>query len=743
MPPAANVLHDEIDFIAESVTESIESLAGVSGLTLNDLKQSLETFDTTEKAELQRHLDEYIDRITQNVKQARTLLDETCDTPQEWEWIYSFMNIPIVRATDIRTQLIKFMLDNNNRVGALSLLLEDTEPELLANSIDAVSTETNRYGMRLATALSESYLSQGSLKPIEIITKRDYGKLLREWNESLTEENKNRTGEILLYNELQSFQTHELMAQTWGGLKDMKHIKRVVLLLSPDNIRQFEHVVNRERNQFFSDPANRKFFVSEIHGAEHESPEARKATEGVAFALYRFLDEDQNTTKGLHDKAAIFVLTEPFSRLTPPIIPGDTSMLWDSHHILCTDGDEQIKSHTFDLWRNHFVANEDRDIARIIKDIEPLREIEPSVLLDSLGTDGDRITELLTHFEPRRVDHCSPMSIPPIQAQGYFSIAYDNGQTIEGHYDGVDTIQRLPKRPLVWVGGFTERHNSRLPDLFKRQLKREDIVQFFYEVSPASEDITLSRYMQDMRKVIRYVNDQQAVVQRDQLVLVARSINGLLAPLVAAEDEFLPSFAGVILVAPVFDIFEMIDNYRTLTGNAHVTVEKCWRSATGYDAHLWEDQTLGWLEFFGHHVNLTFMADIIQHDPSTFGLHNFIESVGKISEHCPIFILTHPDDPVTGSKRAIHELNKATGGLGIINDQNFECVEIESMHLTPDQVTRRQYPFAVKSEIQTIRSKLLEIIQKVGLPSRRLDVVDDDPSLEIVKSSKTFRKRSH
>ncbi|MCZ6835072.1 MAG: hypothetical protein O7G85_04795 [Planctomycetota bacterium] len=603
--------------------------------------------------------------------------------------------------------------------------------------IDELQSDLGSRDQKIEELKAQIITIEGGPKPIEIITKRDYGRLLQEWNASLTEDGKNRPGEVLLYNiELQSFQTHELMEQTWGGLKHLEHIKRVVLLLPPEKIRRFERVVRRERDQFFKDPANRKFQVSEIHGTEQESPEARKATEGVAFAMYRYLDEELNASAGLHNKSVVFMLAEPFSKLMPSIIPGDESMWWDYHHILCFDGDERIMDQTFNIWREHFVANEERDIARSGSMSLMTRAIEPSELLDSLGTDEDRKTELLEHFAPRKVDECEPMSIPTDEGEGNYSITYDNGQTIEGHYHGVDTDQRRPKRPLVWVGGFTERQTTKLPDLFKRHLKHEDIIQFFYEVSPALEDITLSRYMQDMHEALRYVNNQQAVVQRDQLVLVARSINGLLAPLVAAKnDKVLSSFAGVILVAPVFDIFDMIDNYRKMTGKSHVTVEKCWRCAPGYNAHLWEDEAEGWLEFFGHHVNLTLMADIIRHDPATFCLDNFIEAVGKISHHCPIYILSHPNDPVTGSERAIAELNKATGGLGIINDQNYECIEIESMHLTPEQVTLRQYPFAVKSEIQTVRSKLLEIIQKVGLPTLPLD--DPDPEPDVVVEARS------
>ena len=189
---------------------------------------------------------------------------------------------------------------------------------------------------------------------------------------------------------------------------------------------------------------------------------------------------------------------------------------------------------------------------------------------------------LLEHFQERHQVRAEPPAIHPADDRCPFTISYNNGEAIQGHCRGAE---EQPKQAIVWVGGFTERRGSKLPVLFERTLKDEAVVQFYYEVSPPIEFITPTRYMQDLREVLRYVQ-RQRVVEPDRTIVIARSINGLLAALVASEEEFRRQLAGLILVAPVFDLIEMIDNYRATREEkkSHVRVEKCWRATPGYTA---------------------------------------------------------------------------------------------------------------------------------------------------------------
>lgn len=562
---------------------------------------------------------------------------------------------------------------------------------------------------------------------VKVITKRDYGAILAKWDEA-------GLGHLLLYNiELQSFENEEEITNTWGDLAKLKNIKSVVLLLPTLKVHRWEQVVLREENNFFADPANRKFEVCEI--AQEQGGDSESVPTGIAFALYRFGDDPDGGE--LHDSAAVFVLCKPFSVLHQPYLPEDSEW-WDYQQILLfTHTNRELITRADAIWRRYFDRTRMRTVERVLQDAKPLKPIEPSVLFDRLRVSKPRKTELLKHFEPRQLlagNPADPARVPQDRNKGPFTLAYDNGETIEGHYSGVDVDTKTPKPCIIWVGGFTEHNATALASLFEHVLKKESVVQFYYEVSPPIEFITLTRYAQDMREVLRYVNKQREVVVRDQLVLIARSINGLLAALVAAEKEFLQMLTGVILVAPVFDVIEMMDNYRARRGQGHVRVENCWRVSPGYHAQRWENQEHNWLEFFEHHVSLTAMADIIRYEEGHFRFEAFKQAVGKISHSCPVYVMSHPKDPITASEEAIKALKNASSGTDLIHAKNYRYVPILSSHLPPDtqdstrKIRKDKYPFELRGEAKEARDALHEIMTKMRLPTLDEATLADDKS---------------
>jgi len=540
-----------------------------------------------------------------------------------------------------------------------------------------------------------------------VIDKNEYAKILKNWNDA-------GAGHVLLYNiEMQSFANPDKIKDTWGGLARLTGINSVVLLLPDHKIKRWESVVVREETRFFADEANRKFDVCAISSgaAGHHGD----APTGVAFALYRFGSDPGNGR--LHDTAVVFVLSKPFSELRPAMVPGDSEW-WDYHHILEFSGDENVIKTAENIWNRNYLHERTRPIARVLADAKPLEPIKPGVLFERLGVSKPRCDELLQHFSERSIAARTPKRIPLDEPDGDFTLTYDNLETIEGHYSGVDVESKQPKPALVWIGGFTERRATKLPELFERVLKRESVVQFYYQVSPPIECVTLTRYMQDMREVLSYINAQHKAVAPDQIVLIARSINGLLAALVGAEEKCLDALAGVILIAPVFDVIEMMDNYRAATGQPDVRVEHCWRSSPGYTGDKWENRSpeYRWLEFFGHDVSLSIMGDIIQHEPETFSLSAFKRSVGTISQRRPIYILSHPDDPITGSKRALETLKHAASGTGLIRQENYRSLKIDSSHLPADQIDRDAYPFAIRDEVERVHETFRDVLMRMGIP---------------------------
>jgi len=536
-----------------------------------------------------------------------------------------------------------------------------------------------------------------------VITKRNYRSILQDWN-ALGE------GFVLLYNvELQSFENEETIQQTWGELESMKNIKGIVLLLSRDKVTRWERIVLREEDRFFAKAENRRFHVCAIE----DSPAAATGSDvpGIGFALYRIGDSADEGR--LHNDVLTFVLAEPFSLLKPSFV-ADGQSWWDYHHILHFNGDREMLSGAEHIWLRHYSRNRTRDIDRVLLDVKPLKPTEPIEFLKKLGATAERARELAKHFGDRTRRVAEPRRIPADRAEGTFSIHYDNNETINGRYSGVALNGHQLRPGLVWVGGFTERRAARLPNLFEREFRKEGVVQFYYEVSPAIRNVTLTRYMQDMREVLRYVNSQRDVVDPNGLLLVARSINAHLAALVASEDEYLAMLRGVILVAPVFDVIEMMDNYRARHGMDHVRVDKALRTYPGYSIDRWENEKDGWLEFFGYPVSASILADLARYPAGHFSGEAFKEAIGRISQVCKIAVLSHPEDPITGSATAFAALRRAKSGTGLIREEHFKLIEIESSHL--DSILRDRYPFKLRNETRRTRNTLREMLTDCGMP---------------------------
>ena len=547
-------------------------------------------------------------------------------------------------------------------------------------------------------------------RPI-VVTPKDYFDTLNEWHKS-------GPGFVLLYNiELQSFKDRKILNQTWGNLSKLENIKKVVLLLPDSKVRRWESVVLKESRHggFFEEISNRKFDVCEF--PDIDTTDDRFKAGGIAFALYRM--GDNPSSGSLHPKVAIFVLSEPFSNLREPYEENDEAW-WDYHHILMFGDDPKVRESAITIWNQHYDQSKTLNIEEILKLVEPLKPIPAEDLFDQINVAPDRRAELLKHLCDRTVKQNNPRVVSLDQPEGKFEITYDSEEVVFGHYSGVGWEKRKPRQALVCVGGFTEYRQTKLLEIFEKELRKESVVQFFYEVSSEIEYTTLSHYAEDMRAVLHYVNSQTNAVIPDKLVLIARSINGFLAAMVGAEEKYIRMLSGVILVAPVFDVIEMMDNYRAIHGDKHVRVEKLWRRQRGYnDAAEWECQTRdpnesgrNWLNFFKHDVSLAVMADIIQQkDPEKFRLKSFIDSVGKISQRCPVYVLSNKNDPVTASKKAIEALNSASRGSGFIRSEFYKHIEINSSH--DIKRTIHDYPWEIREETKKTHKVLKEILNKV------------------------------
>jgi hypothetical protein len=580
-----------------------------------------------------------------------------------------------------------------------SALRQELEETKRARTADA---EESRRKHSQFSAIIEDLRQKVENPRLRVITKAEYAQLLERWNAS-------GEGRLLIFNiEMQSFETSEQMQATWGKLAEWTNIKEVILLLPHEKMRRWAEIVRREEDRFFAKKENRRFHVCEI-------PSTPKDTNGVVptgigFALYKKSLKDHRQDS-LDDTALVFILSQPFSQLQPSFVSGDAAY-WNYHHILAFNGDKEVITNCHYIWEQCIREAQKLDVAHVLILNRPLEEIPPRQLFQELAVDNRRQHELLLHFEPRQVRAYSPQRIFEGQGAGAFSVSYENGEFVEGHYSGIGANGSERKRAIVWIGGFTEKAGTKLSSLFEQKLKKESVAQFFYQVSPPVEYITVSRYQQDMQEVLGYVGRQGHVIQNNQIVLIARCINGLVATRVASQPGFQGMLAGVILVAPIFDLVECLNNYRKHRGQEDVTVEKCWRRVPNYHGRLWEDPKRRWLEYFDYDLSLTLFADVIRHRYDEFSLDAFVNSVGEISKHCPVYVLTNPDDPITGSARAIQALKDAAGGGGLIKAENFNYIPITSVHLPPSKIRKNVYPF---TELSETRNALHEILLRLGI----------------------------
>lgn len=547
--------------------------------------------------------------------------------------------------------------------------------------------------------------------PIAVVTKRQYGQILKEWNDA-------GRGNVLLYNiELQSFSPDEII-KTWEGISHLENIHDVILLLPDIKVRRWERIVLSEENKFFEkSKGTRKFSVCEVPKSIQNEEDERKPT-SIAFGLYRFGDDPSQGN--IHKKVVVFVLSQPFCLLKEPLVEEVDVAWWDYHHVLRFSSDDAIITSLLNIWTQNLDTMRLRKVDRVIQDCKPMKPIAPHKLFEKLGVSNSRQNELLKHFEDRRVLTRNPKQFSKNDESCDFEIFYQNEEIVKGRYINYNMNGNVTgnMQGVVWVGGFTESTNTKLPKLFEKVLKNDNTAQFFYRVSPSPEYITLSRYQQDMEEVLKYVNSQSDIIQQNKLILIARSINSFIAAMVASKDEFIDMFSSVILVAPVFDVIEMIDKYReeSTKMGAGVTVEKCWRCSPGYnEGYRWEDEEYGWLEFFKQNVSLTLMADIIKHEKETFTIAAFKKAIGAISQKCPVYIFSHHDDPITGSKKALKMIDDAASGTGYIKTDNFKYIEINSKHLPPNQIDIDAYPFPgspIKDELGKVRDAFRNMINK-------------------------------
>lgn len=564
----------------------------------------------------------------------------------------------------------------------------------------------NRKEVRLIESLKRDVqrLEQELRNPnVTTIGKGDYANLLREWNES-------GKGEVLLFNiELQTFQ-QDMIFDTWGGIdSELSNFKRVVLLLPPAKVRRWERIVIREEDNFFKDPERRKFDVAQIKQEVSHSPT-------IAFALYRFSDEDGRIC--IHDSMLFFVLSPPFSLSRSSEIPGEDPW-WDYDSIikLRRRGQTADISGRLETKWNKYISDT-RDVDRVLVDCKTLHRLEPEFVLDQINAPPNLRSDLLQQLEPVSVEETIPPRLIPAGGDTLeFQLRYPNCRgAVNGQCRGLDDSGEKPA--LICVGGFTERQQSSLIDLFARRLDFKSVVTLQYEVSPPTEHVNLTRYSEDMRSVWRYALSHSGI--KREVILVARSINGLLAAIIAAEREFIDTVLGVVLVSPVFDIIEMTTRYRQNSPekSSHGTIDKLWRYSPGYTWDVWCDKALRLLEFYDVDISLALYLDIIRNDPAMYTIEGLKAAIGTLTQNCKhVFILSHPDDPITGSESAWQSLKNASSGGGVIVPDYLHLIETETSHLPRQFITKDKSPF--RGEMASTEGAVREILEHLGLKAER------------------------
>lgn len=579
---------------------------------------------------------------------------------------------------------------------------------------------------------------ENEIRPIH---PRQYLQILSQ----LTE--KHGRGNLLLFNvELNSFVDNDMFGSLWRRLAELPELERVKLALPPTKFERWETLVTGDRADFFGDPRNGAKFVACRYEEDRDHGRDR-----IAFALY-----ETSPTGRLADWAAVFFINRPFAVRRP-------GGIYDYLHILEYNGRHDQVALCHMLWTKVYSSNEAEPATLILKtDFRLKGHTDLEELIREHACNKRRADDLRRIVGGRRVVepvamHPAPQELcerrPPEDGRYRFRLTYahegpvrpDEAETIGGWVVGIPRDGDSAPRPcLIWATGFGDGNEPDLARLLSRMIRSEElgIAETFYAKSGPIEETTCSRLSEDLKSVLDYVDDIPRI-DRKRICIVGISICGFLAARLAQQE---PSVGGLILVAPPFDVVEMLDNLRRYRyeevgrDGQPPAFEDFLKAKNNQRLADW-DEDPDWCTYFNQHVRGSHLADIAVQGPGEFRREAFFQALREITTGGrPVALVYGADDPVVSPAINITELETELEA-GHIRREFMELREIPVCHFYPSSKQGRRYPMRFQDSRRILRDMAsaikhcLRVVIDEKLIERCADEEDQHPT--IIRLGKT------
>lgn len=549
-------------------------------------------------------------------------------------------------------------------------------------------TQSTRECVELRAALQDRERDLESAAAIRMIHPAEYMDILRKLAET------HGPGHLLLFNiELNTFGDDAVFERLWGRLAEVSEIKSVRMALPQHKFRRWETVVTGVREDFFNAEKNGRKFIACKYTQNGHNPDDR-----IAFALYDCIREPHR-----RDWGALFLLNRPF-------VEGRADGTHDYLHVLEYRGSHEVLSRCRTLWGTVYEsdwAETAEEIQRFHRQLRNPPELKE--LLAQHHCDQARRDRIIRVVGSRRVAQHDgrtpqPRDLPSCTAGPDGSLSFrvpyrhvppvaEADEVVKGVCVGLkrgDTVQKLPC--IVWSSGFGEGQEPRLARILSKKLNGSviDAIEIFFEKSGSIEEATCTRVEEDIRSVVDYAAEIP-VVDRNRLCVIGISLSAYLAARVARDDHRIRS---LVLVAPPFDIVEMLDNFRRhyLAGRPRIpTFFDFLKARNNLKIADW-DRNPKYCNYFNHIVTSCHLADIAVKGISNFGRQGFLDSLTAITRTGRrVALIYGEDDPIVRAPENMQHLN-AEIEKGFIKEDNLFLSPISVAHYYPKQGTARKYP---------------------------------------------------
>lgn len=564
-------------------------------------------------------------------------------------------------------------------------------------------------------------------------------------------------GHLLLFNiELNTFGDDKMFNALWSPVADMPEILSVRLALPPGKFERWERIVTGVRQRFFAEhnsvagvPNGTRFIACRYQEKDSSSNDrsGHRGTEAgpraicedrIAFALY-----ESSEHPGMHDWGVVFLINRPFVEERPDGI-------LDYLHILEYNGNHEVLNRCRGLWNVVFNPNR----AETAIDIqEYTRHINGPMDLDKLlsmhGCDDDRSAimkrvvgagRLVCKSKPAPDSLCRQTRQNDGRIEFEIVLRYkppfaDKTEPISAYGLGLPSVQTDHSlQCLIWSPGFGDEKAPKMARIVSRELGdcKPRPAELFFKPSGIIEETTCTRLSEDIEAIVEYAA-QLPSIDASRIHVIAMSLSGYLAAQIARRDRRIRS---LLLIAPPFDVIEMLDNLR----EHHYGMQHADGRAPMFGDFLrarpnlriadW-DENDQYCNYFNHVVRCCHLVDIAVSGPPSFRSEPFLDAIGEVTQSGRhVHLLYGKDDPIVRPDKYMPQVDRAIES-GKIVDEYFHAQLIPAAHFYPNPGDLGAFPWRFDDAKKTVE----EISRAIRKCMEAAEPGDDDegPCLSLKK----------